>query len=92
MLMKKEYEIKLENLLKQYIADCSTNQEINIRKCNLITDLNFNSFTLVQLIVDIEEAFGFKFNDSELSLEKFTSFNEIIDQIIEMEKRNKSNE
>lgn len=82
MITREECERKLETLLEQYSeVDDVTMDSINIRESNLITDLGLNSFSLVQLIVDIEDEFGICFDDEELDLEKFVSFAQLVNVV-----------
>lgn len=82
MITREECERKLETLLEQYSEVDEVNMDsIDIRESNLITDLGLNSFSLVQLIVDIEDEFGICFDDEKLDLEKFASFTQLVNVV-----------
>lgn len=78
-ITKDDCEKKLEALLMSYLK--SEDKLTNIKTANLILDLGFNSFSLVHLIVDIEETFDIHLNEEELDLEQFANFDLMVDVI-----------
>ena len=70
-----------ENILKKLILLCSENKDIELDnitfKTDLIKDCNFNSISIITLIVKIERAFNIEIDDEYLSLDKISSYNNL---------------
>lgn len=58
-------------------------EKMIMENTDLITDLGFDSFHMVQLIIDIESEFGFEFDYSELNLNKIRKYNVIKNYIMQ---------
>lgn len=50
-------------------------------KKNKLNELGINSLIFIRIIVDLEEEFGFEFNDEDLDFEKFTYFSDICNYV-----------
>jgi acyl carrier protein len=48
---------------------------------SLLTDLHLDSIQILELVVGIEETFGFSMESEELSIDLFDSLGELIDYI-----------
>ena len=48
---------------------------------NIMTDLGIDSLVMMQLIIDIEVNFGFRFTDEELSLDNLVIYKKLLDKI-----------
>ncbi len=48
---------------------------------DLISDLGFDSVKLIQLVVDIENKFGFEFQDEDLSFEILSKYSDLQEYI-----------
>lgn len=65
----------LEKLVKKN-SKCIENAELK-QNTKLIDDLNYDSFSMIQLIVDIEDQFNIEFNDSDLDVDNFPTMGEL---------------
>lgn len=48
---------------------------------NIMTDLGIDSLVMMQLIVDVEVKFGFRFIDEELALVNLVIYKKLLDKI-----------
>lgn len=71
---------KLIAIIRDVKRSISKNTEISERT-QLAEDLGFDSIEMVTMMVAIEEAFGFSFDDEELSFETINSFGTLLDII-----------
>ena len=71
---------KLIAIIRDVKRSISKNTEISERT-QLAEDLGFDSIEMVTMMVAIEEAFGFSFDDEELSFETINSFGTLFDII-----------
>jgi len=70
---------KLKDIVKPYVKDQEAFESLN-ESTDFINDLKINSANLVDIVLDVEEAFGIEIDN--ISMEKMTSVNaalEIID-------------
>ena len=44
-------------------------------------DMGINSISFIQIVVDIEETFGFEFDDEDLDYEKFRTMDDLYEYI-----------
>ena len=64
--MKKEELIsKLKSIVKPYIQDEEAFENLS-EETNFITDLKINSANLVDVILDVEDAFDIRIEDNEM--------------------------
>lgn len=77
--------MNVRDTLKNMIISLSTNyitaDAIN-NSTDLIRDLSFNSISIVQLVVNIENEFGFDFDDEMLGFEEIVIFQNLVEYII----------
>jgi acyl carrier protein len=74
----------LEDKLKYFILEAAPKKSTAAEICattNLITDLEFDSILIVQLMLDLEETFGFIFEDEEIEDDTLTNFKKLSDLI-----------
>ena len=71
---------KLIAIIRDVKRSISKNTEISERT-QLAEDLGFDSIEMVTMMVAKEEAFGFSFDDEELSFETINSFGTLLDII-----------
>lgn len=50
----------------------------------LIDDLEFDSISIIQLIVDIEEEFHIEFDDDEVLIDKIDVFDELVNYVYDL--------
>lgn len=50
-----------------------------------LQDMGINSITFIQIVVELEECFGFEFNDEDLDYEKFIYLSDLYEYIKEKE-------
>lgn len=69
-----------EEMKSLILSFCPEGSELD---CNtdLITDLGFDSITLVQLIVCVEDEFGIEFDDEMLGLEGIVHFDKFSEYV-----------
>ncbi|GEP51857.1 hypothetical protein FNO01nite_25290 [Flavobacterium noncentrifugens] len=70
---------KLKDIVKPYVKDQEAFEKLN-ESTDFINDLKINSANLVDIVLDVEEAFGIEIDN--VSMEKMTSVDaalEIID-------------
>lgn len=73
---------KIDSILKRLIANYSLGDiEEIIPETNLIKDLGFDSIIIIQLIVDIEEEFGFTIDDNDFDLDNFVIYELLLNYI-----------
>lgn len=76
---------EFENKLKELII--SSGEDIDINDINettdLVRDFNFNSISLIQLVVNIESAFNIEIDDENLLFEKLSPYKGLINIIKE---------
>lgn len=75
-----EIYIKLEPIIKSYLPEDVAASEIN-RDSDLTRELNINSAHLVDIVLDIEDAFDVEFKNDDL--EKLRNVNDVISLIQE---------
>ena len=46
-----------------------------------MTDLSIDSMLFIQLVVDIEDEFGFEFDDEDLLLELYDTMEDVINKV-----------
>lgn len=72
---------EFENRLKELIV--SSGEDIEINNINettdLVRDFNFNSISIIQLIVEIESLFYIEIDDNDLSLEKLSPYTSLVE-------------
>lgn len=76
---REEAILKLKDIVKPYVKDQEAFENLN-ESTDFINDLKINSANLVDIVLDVEEAFGIEIDN--ISMEKMTSVNaalEIID-------------
>jgi acyl carrier protein len=71
---------RLEPIIKGYLPDDVSETEIN-RDSDLTKELNINSAHLIDIVLDIEDAFGVEFKNDDL--EKLRNLNDVIGLIQE---------
>ena len=71
---------EFENRLKELIVLCRDDITINDvnENTNLVTDFVFGSFEIIQLVTDIENAFGIEFDEEDLLIEKLSSYASLV--------------
>lgn len=80
----------MENIQKKVFELISKNCLLDIdpdrlsRETDLFNELNYDSITTVALIAEIEQTFGFSFDDEHLSFEVIGTCGAIVDYVKEM--------
>lgn len=77
-MTSEEIFAKLEPIIKEYLPEDISESEIN-RDSDLTKELNINSAHLIDIVLDIEDAFGVEFKNDDL--EKLRNINDVIDLI-----------
>lgn len=76
-------EERLKNIIKN-----NTKKSINVDNINddtdLILDLEFNSMSIIQLVVDIETEFNIELNDDILISDILTSYKKLKENVINL--------
>lgn len=74
---------EFENRLKELIV--SSGEDININdideNTDLVRDFNFNSISIIQLVVEIESSFSIEIDDENLLLEKLSPYKNLLNII-----------
>lgn len=74
--MNCEIESKLQELI------VSSGEDVDFNKINedtdLVRDFNFDSISLIQLVVNIEKTFNIEINDEDLLIEKLSQYRELV--------------
>ena len=75
---------EFENHLKELIISCGEDILINDinENTDLVRDFNFNSISLIQLVVNIESAFNIEIDDENLLFERLSPYKGLV-KIIE---------
>lgn len=71
---------KLKDIICEYTF-IERNELESIDGDDLLTQIGLDSINIVYIIGEIESEFGFSFQDEELVLDNFETFNKIIDLI-----------
>ena len=74
-MTSEEIFAKLEPIIKEYLPEDISESEIN-RDSDLTKELNINSAHLIDIVLDIEDAFGVEFKNDDL--EKLRNINDVI--------------
>lgn len=77
-MKKEELIVKLKNIVEPYIQDEEAFRNLS-EDTNFITDLKINSANLVDVILDIEDAFDIRIEETEM--EKMISVKAAMDII-----------
>lgn len=78
----------LKNKVIQIVQSLAPVQRSQIDDaCNLVNDLGFNSFKLVELIVAIEDAFNISFDEDYLVFEYFITPRSIIELLEKLDSK-----
>jgi acyl carrier protein len=75
-------KIKLILQGKKFLVSKEKTEEIN-RETSLIMDFSLDSLQILELIVDIEQAFEFSCSAKELDIDMFDNMGGLIDLILE---------
>lgn len=69
----------MENILKEILAnmELATNFEMNTK----LEDLGIDSLMLLELIVEVEDALKFTFDESDLEMENFITIESLLNVI-----------
>ncbi len=76
---KKEIKEKLLEIIGEELPDVDVERVDTT--ASLADDYGVDSVSLIKMIVDAESAFDVKFDDRELALNKYESFDDVIDTI-----------
>lgn len=71
---------KLKSIVLSFCLENTDNVELN-DYTDLIVDLGFDSITLVQLVVYVEDEFGIEFDDEMLGLEGIVHFDNLAEYV-----------
>lgn len=73
----------IESRLKKIIKLCNQNVDVNSigNKTNLVEDLGFDSISIIQLVVELENEFDIEIDDKYLLIESLSPFYSLIDII-----------
>jgi acyl carrier protein len=74
---------EIEKKLKQLIMDCGEN--INVEQItdttHLLRDLNYNSISVIQLVVALESTFDIEIDDDDLLIEKLAVYTSLLNML-----------
>lgn len=76
---KNEIKDKLLEIIGEELPDVEADKVDT--SASLADDYGVDSVSLIKMIVDAEAAFDVKFDDRELALNKYESFDDVIDTI-----------
>lgn len=74
-MTSEEIYLKLEPIIKAYLPEDVSSEKVNINS-DLTSELNINSAHLVDIILDIEDAFNIEFKNDDM--EKLRNVNDAI--------------
>ncbi len=76
---------EVENIVKRLAIQVSLS-DVNINEIssssNILTDLNFNSYLFIELIVDLEDELQINFDDEDLVIDKFEKLSNFINLLL----------
>lgn len=76
---KKEIKEKLLEIVEEEMPEVEADKVDTA--ASFVDEYDVDSVSLIKVIVDAENAFGIKFDDRELALNKYESFDDVIDVI-----------
>lgn len=76
---KKEIKEKLLEIVEDEMPEVEADKVDTA--ASFVDEYDVDSVSLIKVIVDAENAFGVKFDDRELALNKYESFDDVIDVI-----------
>jgi len=79
--MQNDIESKLKEIIFTYSKAELKPEEIH-NQTDLITDLGFDSISIIQLIVEIEDSFNIVFSDNDMDIEKLGSYGQLLQLIV----------
>lgn len=78
-MQREEIKNKLMEVIEEDLPDLDT-KAVDV-SVDFVEEYDVNSIQLIQLIVDSENEFDVSFDDKELDLAKYKSFDDLIDTI-----------
>lgn len=78
-MQREDIKNKLMEVIDEDLPDLDT-QAVD-SGADFVEEYDVNSIQLIQLIVGVENAFDVSFDDRELALSKYHSFDDLIDKI-----------
>lgn len=78
-MQKEEIKSKLMEVIDENLPDIDP-EKVDV-SADFVEEYDMNSIQLIQLIVAAEEKFDVSFDDRELALNKYNSFDDVIDTI-----------
>lgn len=76
---KKEIKEKLLEIIEEEVPNALADSVDT--SASFVDEYDVDSVSLIKVIVDAEDAFGVKFDDRELALNKYENFDDVIDVI-----------
>jgi acyl carrier protein len=76
-MQRDEIKDKFVEVINDNLTDI---EDVNV-SANFVDDYDVNSIQLIQLIVAAEDEFGVSFDDKELALSRYETFDDVIDTI-----------
>ena len=76
---KKEIKEKILEIVEEEMPEVETDKVDTA--ASFVDEYDVDSVSLIKVIVDAENVFGVKFDDRELALNKYESFDDVIDVI-----------
>lgn len=70
----------IENIVAEIIIRISGNEQVK-SNCSFKEDLNFDSFSLVLLIIEIETTLKIEFDESDLDPEKLITVGDLVELV-----------
>jgi len=71
-----------EDKLKEIIISCSDESEVKMYDINnntdLVRDYNFNSISIITLVVEIERNFDIEIDDEDLLIDRISSYESLV--------------
>ncbi len=76
---KEEIKGKLLEVVEDVIPDL---EQDNIdMEASLTDDYNVNSVSMIRMLVELEDKFGVQYDDNELAIYKYSTFEDVVDSI-----------
>lgn len=78
-----EVQEKLQQLVREFATENSDTKTLEGK--NLVDDLGYDSFSLMQLIIEIEETFGISM-DEDVLIDSFDNFDSLLESVYKLVK------
>ena len=79
--MEEQVKKILKDLCRLDLTEEEKDMLLQDKNCNLKEGFGFDSLLMVELVIEIEEQFGFEFDAEEMDMKKLQSYQNLLDLV-----------